>query len=93
MLIVLNKIDLIPAAERAAKLAKVQARIRKQLTGTEFESAQFVAVAAAPGDALAVTDVEAEQTGPAQELAPAANVSISAMLTCDHCSSNRLSDG
>jgi predicted GTPase len=87
MLIVLNKIDLIPAAERAAKLAKVQARIRKQLTGTKFESARFVAVAAAPGDALAVTDAAAKHTESAQQAVPTANVSThnADVLYCHQC--------
>ena len=49
MLIVLNKTDLIPADERELKLQKVRTRIQKQLSGTKFAAAQFVAVAAAPG--------------------------------------------
>jgi hypothetical protein len=84
MLIVLNKIDLIPTAERAATLAKAQARIRKQLTGTKFECAQFVAVAAAPGDTLATADAAADQTESAQQAMPAANVSTHTVATDDH---------
>ena len=49
MIIVLNKIDLLPAEGRQEKLAKMQTRIRKTLGATKFADAPMVAVAAKPG--------------------------------------------
>jgi len=49
MIIVLNKVDMIPEAGRAEKLAKIEARIRKTLGATKFADAPMVAVAAKPG--------------------------------------------
>eukprot|EP01137_Pigoraptor_chileana_P028344 Opistho-2@12196 len=51
MIIALNKIDLIPEAERAAQIEKVSTRLRKTLAATKFASALIVPVSAAPGAA------------------------------------------
>ena len=52
MIVVLNKVDLLPEKERAEKLAKMQTRIRKTLAATKFADAPMVAVAAKPGGEL-----------------------------------------
>merc|ERR1712142_331587 len=49
MLVVLNKIDLIPAAKREATIVKASKRISKTLESTRFAGSQIVAVSANPG--------------------------------------------
>ncbi|KAG5185718.1 P-loop containing nucleoside triphosphate hydrolase protein [Tribonema minus] len=49
LVIVLNKADLMPEDEREARIARLQARMRRQLAGTKFARARFATVAAAPG--------------------------------------------
>jgi len=49
MLVVLNKIDLIPPAKREAAIAKVSKKISKTLEATRFKGSRIVAVSANPG--------------------------------------------
>ena len=51
LIVVLNKIDLLPEASRDSAIEKATTRIRKVLASTKFAGANFVAVAAAPGGA------------------------------------------
>ena len=51
MVVVLNKVDLLPEASREAGIAKATARVRKALAATRFAAAPILALAAAPGGA------------------------------------------
>eukprot|EP00897_Mesotaenium_endlicherianum_P001253 jgi/Mesen1/1155/ME000124S00193 len=48
MLVVLNKIDLLPQATRATQIEKMSKRLRATLRGTKFVNAAIVPVCAAP---------------------------------------------
>jgi selenocysteine-specific elongation factor len=54
MIVVLNKIDLIPPSERAMRLEKVKAALRKTLNKTKFKNAPIVPIAARPGGGGAI---------------------------------------
>ena len=49
LIVVLNKIDLLPADERDARLERISTRIRKVFAATKFADAPIVATAAAVG--------------------------------------------
>ncbi len=49
LIVVLNKIDLIPIEEREAKLEKITARIQNALSTTKFKDAPIICTAAAVG--------------------------------------------
>jgi len=59
LIVVLNKLDMLPEASRADKLEKMKARIRKTLSTTKFADAPMVAVAARPGGAETAANDEA----------------------------------
>lgn len=49
LLIVLNKVDLLPAGNREAQVEKVKERICRVLKGTKFADVDTVGVSACPG--------------------------------------------
>ena len=49
LIVVLNKIDLFPPAEREQRIQQVQTRIRKALQSTKFQDVPMVAISAAVG--------------------------------------------
>lgn len=49
LLVVLNKVDLLPAADRPKLIARACRRLSQTLAGTKFASCPMVAVAAKPG--------------------------------------------
>lgn len=49
LIIVLNKIDMIPEQERSAKLARISERMRKYFSTTKFSDVQIVCTAASVG--------------------------------------------
>ena len=51
LVVVLNKVDLLPEAGRGAAVDRAAARVRKALAGTRFAAAPILALAAAPGGA------------------------------------------
>lgn len=79
LLVVLNKIDLIPADVREEQLAKIEARVRRRLAHSKFASARFVHVAAAPGGG-AGGDVSAQGEPAAVAEAPKGVEQLAALL-------------
>ena len=57
LLVVLNKVDLLPGAERGKLLARARRRLSQTLAATKFASCPTVAVAARPGDCSSVLSV------------------------------------
>jgi selenocysteine-specific elongation factor len=51
LLVVLNKIDMIPEKMRFERIEKVKARLRSALKPTKFRDCKFISVAARPGGA------------------------------------------
>ncbi|KAF6027844.1 EEFSEC [Bugula neritina] len=51
MIVVLNKVDLLPLEKRASSIEKVTKRMLKTLENTRFSGSPIVAVAANPGAA------------------------------------------
>ena len=49
LLVVLNKVDLLPGAERAKLLTRARRRLSQTLAATKFAACPMVAVAAKPG--------------------------------------------
>ena len=49
LVVVLNKVDMLPVEGRAAEVARATARFRKVLASTKFAEAPFVVLSAAPG--------------------------------------------
>ena len=49
LLVVLNKVDLLPGAERPKLLARARRRLSQTLAATKFAACPMVAVAAKPG--------------------------------------------
>lgn len=49
LIVVLNKTDLVPEAEREERISRAIARVKKALSSTSFHDAKFVAVSACPG--------------------------------------------
>ena len=74
LIVVLNKLDVLPAATREADLEKMKARIRKTLSTTKFADAPMVAVAAHPGGGTDYADAKPppETTGGVIGAEPAA---------------------
>ena len=74
LIVVLNKLDVLPAATREADLEKMKARIRKTLSTTKFADAPMVAVAAHPGGGTDYADAKPppETTGAVIGAEPAA---------------------
>jgi selenocysteine-specific elongation factor len=69
MVVVLNKVDCLPAASSADKLEKMKARIRKTLSATKFADSPMVGVAARPGGGLLETALK--ETSLADDASPA----------------------
>lgn len=69
LIIVLNKIDALPAEDREARLEKVAARIRKTFATTKFKDAPIVYTAASVGGekVAAIVDIGGQQGASAAE--------------------------
>jgi len=75
LIVVLNKLDMLPAATREDKLAKMQARIRKTLSATKFHSAPMIGVSARPGGA------DGSGGGAALDTAPAETIGLETLVS------------
>ena len=61
LIVVLNKLDLLPPDSRDDAIAKMSARIRKTLAATKFADAPIIPVAARPGGTPAPSGADGER--------------------------------
>lgn len=91
LIIVLNKIDSLPAEDREARLEKVTARIRKTFAGTKFKDAPIIPTAAAVGGervaALTETKIAAASINSSSS---AANVTLSSSQSASYSSNETI---
>jgi selenocysteine-specific elongation factor len=97
MIIVLNKVDMIPESERAAKIERVSNRIRKVFAATKFAGVPIVATAASIGGEKAIGSSKATALPPSygiddltelikqKVVIPARNYSAPFYYAIDHC--------
>ncbi|MBN3326451.1 SELB factor, partial [Atractosteus spatula] len=95
MVVILNKIDLLPAAKRQATIDKMTKRMLKTLENTRFQGCPVIAVAAKPGGPEA-PETELPQGVPeliellkAQAYLPHRDPSGPFLMAVDHCFSIR----
>lgn len=70
MIVVLNKVDMIPEEERQTKLERVTSRIRKVFSTTKFSGAPIVYTAAAVGGEKSTGSAAAGSSASVQQLKP-----------------------
>ncbi|KAL9190324.1 hypothetical protein ACHAXT_007535 [Thalassiosira profunda] len=73
LIVVLNKIDLFPEAEREERLRTAEKKMRAALRGTKFENAQMVGISACVGGEK-VAAVGEESGGPSGLIAGTSNI-------------------
>ncbi|KAM7422493.1 hypothetical protein PAMA_010506 [Pampus argenteus] len=95
MVVVLNKIDLLPANKRQSAIEKMTKRMHKTLEGTRFKECPVIAVAAKPGGPEAA-DTEQPQGVPEliellkkQTYLPQRDPGGDLLMAVDHCFSIR----
>lgn len=95
MVVVLNKIDLLPPAKRQSAIEKMTKRMHKTLENTRFKDCPVIAVAAKPGGPEA-SDTEEPQGVPdliellkKQTYLPHRDPGGSLLMAVDHCFSIR----
>ncbi|KAM7402038.1 hypothetical protein PAMP_017309 [Pampus punctatissimus] len=95
MVVVLNKIDLLPANKRQSAIEKMTKRLHKTLEGTRFKECPVIAVAAKPGGPEAA-DTEEPQGVPEliellkkQTYLPQRDPGGDLLMAVDHCFSIR----
>lgn len=95
MVVILNKIDLLPANKRQSAIEKMTKRLHKTLEGTRFKECPIIAVAAKPGGPEAA-DTEEPQGVPEliellkkQTYLPQRDPGGDLLMAVDHCFSIR----
>ncbi|XP_076870593.1 selenocysteine-specific elongation factor isoform X1 [Brachyhypopomus gauderio] len=95
MVIILNKIDLLPRNKKQSAIDKMTKRMHKTLENTRFKGCPVIAVAAKPGGPEAPDTEEAQgiaelmQLLKAQAFLPHRDPSGSLLMAVDHCFSIR----
>ncbi|XP_072044479.1 selenocysteine-specific elongation factor-like [Amphiura filiformis] len=95
MVVVLNKVDLLPAAKKAATIEKMKKRMLKTLENTRFANCPILAVAAKPGGPEAAESMQAEGVADLidelkkQSYLPERDPTGPFLFSVDHCFSIR----
>ncbi|XP_053725173.1 selenocysteine-specific elongation factor isoform X1 [Synchiropus splendidus] len=95
MVVVLNKIDLLPANKRDGAIEKMTKRLHKTLESTRFKNCPVISVAAKPGGPEASDTVEAQGVSELIELlkkqcyVPQRSPGGDLLMAVDHCFSIR----
>lgn len=89
LIVVLNKIDMLPAADREKQTAKTIAKLKKVFAKTKFKSPDMICVAAKPGgpesDAPAQGLQELMETLQKKVTVPERDISGPLLFAVDHC--------